>query len=303
MKPTFRRISQTAAAVVVLASSWLFSGGLPSASAQAQAAIRVAQFSPTTPSVDVYLTPFSGAATKSAWLSDVSYGAVSGYQSLAPGLYTVAMRLAGAAPSSPPALNWLLDARAGAAYTIAGVGAGSSVRGVVIPDDLSAPPPGDGLVRVIQAASRAPVATVADSTGTVIAPDAQFATATSYASVAAGRLSLKATSTTDPSVSTAATVDIKSGQVTSILLLDGESGGITLRTLVDSASAGTVPVGAVPAGAGGAATSFVTGVSRPGGHSQIPWLVLLVPVLTLVGVGLVRRLGRSGRRGARHSAI
>jgi hypothetical protein len=156
---------------------------------------------------------------------------------------------------------------------------------------------------VIQAASRAPVVTVADSTGTVIAPQAQFATVTSYASVAAGTLTLKATSTSDPSVTTDATVAIKSGQVTSILLLDGKSGGITLRTLVDSASAGIVPVGAVPAGAGGAATTFVTGVSHRSGYSVIVVIGLSAAGLALLGSGLARRSGRSGRRGARHSAL
>jgi hypothetical protein len=304
MNPTLGRITRVGAAMAVLASSWLIAGS-PAASAApapAQAVIRAAHFSPTTPGVDVYLTPFAGGGTKTAWLSGVSYGAVSGYQSLTPGLYTVAMRLAGASPSTPPALSWVLDAKAGAAYTIAGVGAGSSVRGVVIPDDLSAPPAGDGLVRVIQAASRAPVVSVADASGSVIAPSAQFASVTSYASVAAGSLDIKATSTSDPSITTDSTVDIKSGQITSILLLDGKSGGITLRTLVDSASAGLVPVGAVPAGAGGAATSYLdVADSAPGGRSLALTVGLPLAGLLMLGVG-VGVLRRAGRRDARHAA-
>jgi hypothetical protein len=263
-----------------------------------QAVIRAAHFSPTTPGVDVYLTPFTGAATRTAWLSNVSYGAVSPYETLPPGLYTVAMRLAGSNPSTPPALTWVLDARAGAAYTIAGVGSGSAVRGVVIPDELAAPPSGQGLVRVIQAASRAPVATVAVTGGPVIAPAARFATVTSYAPVSAGTLQVTARSATDPSLSAAASVQLESGQISSILLLDGQGSGITMRTLLDSAAAATVPVGAVPAGAGGTATA-PRGSAGPS-QSALLRLAVLAALSLLTLLVVARSAARSpalnGRR-------
>lgn len=234
-----------AAATVTLA--------VPAQAAPADAVIRAAHFSPTTPGVDVYLSAFRGPSSK-VWLSGVSYGAVSPYQRLTPGLYTVSMRPAGAPASTKPVLTWTLDAKSGQAYTVAGVGADTSVRGVVIKDDLSTPPAGKGRVRVIQAASRAPVATVTAQSGPVIARNAAFATTTGYATVPAGTWNLTAVSDQgSPQVKTSTAVAVRAGAVTSVLLLDAKSAGITLRTVLDSSAAGTLPKGSVPAGAGGTA--------------------------------------------------
>lgn len=265
------------------------------AAAPADAVVRAAHLSPTTPGVDVYLSPFNGAKATTAWLSNVGYGKVTGYQALTPGLYTVAMRPTGAAASTPAMLSWTLNARSGAAYTVAGVGAGPSVRGVVIPDSLTAPPAGQGRVRVIQAASRAPVATISASTGAVIAPKAGFATVTGYATLPAGTWDVRAVSASMPSLSTTSPVEVKSGQITSILLLDGKASGITLRTLVDSSAAAVMPVDAVPAGAGGTATVII---HSGRGSSTLPALVLAM-VLACAAVGLA---GGSRIRGMAHRA-
>ncbi|MDQ2839385.1 MAG: DUF4397 domain-containing protein [Actinomycetota bacterium] len=282
-----------------MASSLLAGQPAQAASLPADAVVRAAHLSPTTPGVDVYLSPFSGAKRTTAWLSNIGYGKVTGYQALTPGLYTVAMRPTGASPNTPAMLSWTLDARSGAAYTVAGVGAGSSVRGVVIPDSLTAPPAGQGRIRVIQAASRAPVATLSATSGTVIAPRASFASVTNYATLPAGVWNVRAVSTSMPSLSTTSPVDIKSGQITSILLLDAKSSGITLRTLVDSAAAAVAPIDAVPAGAGGTAMvisqSGSTTARAPG----------LLTAGLLAGVALVlatrgRLRGSAGR--ARHAA-
>jgi Domain of unknown function (DUF4397) len=265
--------------------------------APAPALIRAAHFSPTTPGVDVYLTPFDGGATTTAWLSGVTYGTVSNYETLAPGTYTVSMRLAGASPATKPALSWILDARAGAAYTIAGVGSGQAVRGVVIPDQMTTPKAGDGLVRVIQAASRAPSVNVLATGGTVIADDAQFATVTNYTNVPAGIQHINTTSTSDPALTTTLPNEIKSGQVNSVLVLDAPTGGITTRVLLDAAGASVVPVGAVDAGGGGTATTFTS-------TSHSLWLPVAGAVLGLllvVIVAFVRRPAAAGAAG-RHLA-
>src|SRR5262245_64878993 len=76
-------------------------------SASAHAAVghvRLAHLSPDTPAVDVYLYPFGGSTPKLV-LKAVPYGGVSPYERLAVGQYTVAMRPAGAAASTPPVLS------------------------------------------------------------------------------------------------------------------------------------------------------------------------------------------------------
>ncbi|MEP6852361.1 MAG: DUF4397 domain-containing protein [bacterium] len=287
------RLAAAAGLAVLTAASSLAMAGPAAAAAPADAVIRAAHFSPTTPGVDVYLGSFSGASSK-PWLGGVSYGAVSPYQRLTPGLYTVSMRPAGAPASTKPVLSWTLNAKSGQAYTVAGVGADASVRGVVIRDDLSTPPSGKGRVRVIQAASRAPVATVTATSGPVIARNAAFATTTGYATVDAGTWKVTARSdNASPTVSASTAVDVPAGAVTSVLLLDAKSAGITLRTVLDSSSAGTLPKGSVPAGAGGTAP-ITLAVSATTIERQLAGLAALI----LLGYGAVL-LGGQRRRYAR----
>ena len=267
--------------------------------AQAHAAgyaeVRAAHFSPTTPGVDVYLSSFSGAATQ--WLSGVRYGGVSPYRRLAAGLYTIAMRPHGASKATKPMLSWTLDAKAGGAYTVAGVGAGTSVRGVVISDNLSTPPKGTGRVRVIQASSRAPIVTVRAASGPIIANRARFATTTDYADVKAGQWKLNVQSDGTPVLTATGSVDVTSGGVTSVLLLDSKSSGITVRTLLDAAGTATTPKGALATGGGGLST-LVDG-SRLGARSDAFGLVGTA-FLLFAGAGAVFR--RQPRRVGAHAA-
>jgi hypothetical protein len=282
---------QTLAAVgagLVLTAGALL-GATPASARTPDAMVRAAHFSPTTPGVDVYLSPFSGEGK--LWLSAVKYGTVSPYFRLTPGLYTVALRLHGHAATEPPALQWTLDAVSGRAYTVAGVGAGSSVKGVVIHDDLSTPGDGTGRVRVIQAASRAPTLTVTATQGDqVVAKDVAFATTSPYSTVKSGDLSLDATAS-DSSVSTTSTVAVKSGTVTSVLVLDSQGSGITIRAIVDSSGTANMPRGPVSAGGGGtAAGTQLPGADRP----AVPaGLLALIAVLVSVACAATFRLSRT----------
>ena len=267
--------------------------GIPAATTVAVAApsetnavIRGAHFSPDTPGVDVYLTAFSGG-TSTLWLTNVGYGDVSPYGRIAPGLYAVSMRPHGAAASTPPALTWTLDAKAGAAYTAAAVGMNSQLHGIVLHDEFTAPKSGTGLVRVIQAASRAPHADLLATNGPVVAKDAAFATSTAYTTVPAGDWPITARVDGTAGVSTTSDVQITSGSVNSIVLLDAKGSGLTLRSIVDAAAAATAPIGPVQAGGGGTAT-------RSHGSS---WARDSVAALGLVAAGLgVAVVRRSGRR-------
>ena len=281
---------QTLAAVgagLALATGALL-GATPASAQTPDAMVRAAHFSPTTPGVDVYLSPFSGEGK--LWLSAVKYGTVSPYFRLTPGLYTVALRLHGHAATEPPALQWTLDAVGGRAYTVAGVGAGTSVKGVVIHDDLSTPSDGTGRVRVIQAASRAPTLTVtATQCNQVVAKDVAFATTSPYSTVKSGDLSLDATAT-DSSVSTTSTVDVKSATVTSVLVLDAQGSGITIRAIVDSSGTANTPRGPVSAGGGGTAA----GMPSLGNDRSVPvGLLAMIAVLASVACAATFRLSRT----------
>jgi hypothetical protein len=282
---------QTLAAVgagLVLATGALL-GATPVSARTPDAVVRAAHFSPTTPGVDVYLSPFSGEGK--LWLSAVKYGTVSPYFRLTPGLYTVALRLHGHAATEPPAIQWTLDAVGGRAYTVAGVGAGASVKGVVIHDDLSTPSDGTGRVRVIQAASRAPTLTVTATQGDqVVAKDVAFATTSPYSTVNSGDLSLHATAT-DSSVSATGVVAVKSGTVTSILVLDSQGSGITIRAIVDSSGTANMPRGPVSAGGGGTAAG-VQGLGNDRTTAPVG-LLAIVAALAAVACAATYRLSRT----------
>jgi hypothetical protein len=82
-------------------------------------------------------------------LRHVSYGNVSGYETVPAGDYSVAMRPAGKSATSPPVLSASTWVKAGDAYTAA-VGPRDGLRLQLIADQLTAP--GDkALVRVVQA--------------------------------------------------------------------------------------------------------------------------------------------------------
>ncbi len=71
--------------------------------------LRLAHLSPNTPAVDVYLYSF-GDSSAMVVLKHVTYGTVSGYEKVASGEYTVAMRGAGAASGSKPVLSTTMTA-------------------------------------------------------------------------------------------------------------------------------------------------------------------------------------------------
>jgi hypothetical protein len=231
------------------------------APSEQNAMIRGAHLSPDTTNVDVYLTGFSGGTT-TLWLSSVGYGDVSPYQWLKAGVYAVSMRPHGAAASTPAALSWTLTAKAGHAYTAAGVGMNKDLQGIIIEDQINPPAAGHGLVRVIQAASRAPHADVTAQNGAVLAKSVAFSDTTQYKNLPAGKV--KVTAQADgAALNTSAMVNIKSSSVSSVVLLDGQHGGLDLRMIPDAAGAATRPLGSVPAGGGGTA-------SRPG-HVDLTW--------------------------------
>jgi hypothetical protein len=197
------------------------------------------------------------------------------------------MRLHGTPVSSKPAISWNLDLRAGGVYTTAAVGANKAIKTVVLHDDLTPPPSGKARIRVVQAASRAPRAKVDVAGGGSVASDLSFATSTRYTTVAPGALSLHAQSLSSAAVTASARLAIESGSISSVLVLDAPGSGITLKSVLDAVGSSIMPVGAVPAGGGGAAHQLT-----PHRHHGSPVQLALVGAVLGGVVGLCTR----GRR-------
>lgn len=277
IRRTLRSVLRVSAAACLVLAPAFFGTATAAGAASPAALLRGAHFSPDTPGVDVYLTAFAGG-TATLWLSKVGYGDVSGYQRVTPGVYAVSMRPHGAAASTPAALSWTLNARAGKAYTAAAIGMNEHLKGIVLRDDLTQPSSGNASFRVIQAASRAPHVDVVAQGGPTIARGAAFGTQTGYTTVAAGSWPLVAHSIEAPTLQARADVSVQAGTVETVVVLDSTS-GITLRTVRDAAGSRKVPAGAVPAGGGGPAATAPTdsaalGLTIAGGVAALAGLTL-----------------------------
>jgi len=249
-------------------------------SAAATGWIRLAHLSPNTPAVDVYLYSF-GSTNAMIVLKHVSYGTVSPYEQVATGDYSVAMRAAGAAPSSKAVLSTSVDIAAGHAYTVAGLGPESGLRIGVMQDQLTTPP-GQSLVRVIEASLVQRVATVTFD-GTTLASKLTFGSVSSYQAVPPGSGSVQVS---DGSGDIGTSVSLKADTVHTLVVLDGAK-GLEVVDLLDAAGNTTDPVGGVATGFGGTAPH--------GPSSPVPWLVAIVAGLALAATaGLrLRRFSRA----------
>jgi len=277
---TILRFVRMAAVLLAVPAFLLGIFGAASATASSQGVgwVRLAHFSPNTPAVDVYLYSF-GDSSAEVVLHHVAYGDTSPYETLAAGEYTVAMRAAGAAPTTKPALSASLTVKAGRSYTVAGLGPESGLRLAVLDDQLT-PPDGKALVRVIQASLQQHVVTVSYG-GSALATSLAFGSVTAYKSVDPETVTVHVVGLSH-NASTAITV--AAGTVHTLVVLDGAN-GLAIDNLVDAAGSAVPP-------AGGAATGF--GGTAPHVPSPLPWLILVAAGLLVAvvgGLGL-RRLPR-----------
>ena len=261
--------------------------GLGATSAAASAGVgylRLAHFSPNTPKVDVYLYSFGNPAAMVV-LHGVGYSDVSPYQSVAPGEYTVAMRLAGAVPASKPVLSTTVNVASGAAYTVAGVGPLDGIRLQVLNDRLTAPRH-KSVVRVIQASMHQTSVTVTAGAN-VLGRSLNFTTVTGYKVVSPGTLTVRAVGATENGSSQ---FTLAPDTVYTFVVLD-DPGHLTVAELVDAQGSRAIP-------SGGAATGF-GGTAPRQGASLLPWLGAAAAGI-LVAAGGVLRLRRR-RRPALHA--
>jgi hypothetical protein len=273
--------------VAALATAVLLGAGLSLlTAAPAQGAgvgyVRLAHLSPDSPEVDVYLDPTGPNKPNfaSKVFGGVGYGVVSPYQILPVGTYLVSMRPKGAPASTPTTLTAIVNVAAGKAYTVAGVGKNVDLGLRVLNDDLSRPQSGKAKVRIIQASGIAPLLDISLPNGTPIATGVAFATTTPYQQVTPGTFGLQL----KPAGSgTASTVNctLDSGDVYSLIVLDGANGRLTAQLRVDARGGSNVPVDGVGTGGGGALRS-----SNP--LAMIGIGVALMAAVALLSMRLVR---------------
>jgi hypothetical protein len=260
-----RRLSITSIAVV--AAGLAFASGATSQQAQADSIhtpaasatdgwIRVAHLSPDTKAVNVTLTAVSGGQ-KVVELDNVAYGAVSPYLHLPAGTYTIAMTPGESGASAKPIISASVDIETGKTITVAALGKFKDLSTRIFEDDLASPEAKQARIRLIQASTVTASVDVKTSSGIVVAQDAQAGQATSYASVPAGKwtLDLSAANLND-----SAAVRLKQGSVNTLFVLDNASGGLTVKSVLDSASVGKNPVGGINTGGGWAAQSDPLGL-------------------------------------------
>jgi Domain of unknown function (DUF4397) len=246
--------------------------------------LRLAHLSPNTPAVDVYLYSF-GNPNAMVVLHHVAYGDVSPYESVSSGEYTVAMRAAGAKPSSKPVLSTTINVVNGHAYTVAGMGPLSGLKLQVIGDSL-ANARSEALVRVIQASMHQNQVTV-KAGSKVLGHGLSFTTVTPYTAVAPGTVTVTAKGTTEHG---SAQFKLSAGTIYTMVVLDNGK-ELKVQSLVDSSGSKVMPSGSANTGFGGTA-------AHPGA-GLMPWTGAAAAGVLVAAGGLFRL--RRRRRPALHA--
>src|SRR3712207_1098460 len=177
-----RPVVRTAAVAAVVTSAGLLGGPAMAAEDDANGMLRLAHLSPDTPAVDVYVDSVADPDT-GVVLTGVGYGAVSEYQDVPAGEYTVSMREAGAEETAPPVLSATVEVDGGSARTVAGVGLFAELGLEIIEDALETPPEGQARVRVLAGAANAETLDVSLEDGTQATRELPFAATSEYVDV------------------------------------------------------------------------------------------------------------------------
>ncbi len=294
-----RRFTVLAAALAATAGICLAAPTVSAASQPQEGYIRAAHLVPDLPEMDVYLSRFSGAGTGTqtpVLTIEAGYGDVGAYAPVAAGFYAVALRPAGSPAADPPILATTIEVNAGGVYPAAGVGTASDATLALFTDDLDRPDEGSSRVRVVNAARNASPADVRVSDGTTVATAAEYAVPTSYARVPAGRWTLTAAGSSGAAAQGTTDVDLASGAVYTLLLLEGASGSLQVAPVLDAAGSGVVPIGGAATGLGGTAEQALSASAAGTG------LVAFVAVVVLIAAVAVALFGRTRQAGARHQA-
>jgi Domain of unknown function (DUF4397) len=279
---------RAAVALVPLSLALALVGAAPSAAAQGTGWIRWGNWSPSAPDFDIYLNSFGGSGAPTV-IRHVRYGHVSSYMGLPTGQYTIAMRDAGAAATTPPTLSASVQVTTGTAYTIVSMGRASHL-GVQVLKETMKSSPGKALVRVVQESVQQHRVSVTDGSHALGGP-LLLGAYTGFLQVSPGWQAFRAAGY---SQNTTSRVFLPAGTIHTLVVLDtpDKQGGLRIHSLQDAVGSQAMP-------AGGAATGFGGTAPRPG-ISPLLWLTVIAGGGLLAAVGGIR-LRRTRRRGT-HAA-
>jgi hypothetical protein len=232
---------------------------LPSSAAQSEALIRLAHFVPELPKGDIYVVYLNGRLQ----FKGVPFKTVSDYLKVKPGQYRIEVRAAGEPAASPAALSVTVKLQSGRAYTAAVFGQLTSLKAVLLNDDLSRPGSGGSKVRLIQAIPGDQAVDLAAG-GDVLFSGARFPSASDYQEVPAGRVEVEVrkSGSTDLLVP-ARQVNLKAGSTSSLILVGSIGEQLELLDVPDSAASAVAPASGVATGAGGTAPSGIPSLVVP----------------------------------------
>src|SRR6266540_4144476 len=244
-----RRLAAVILAAVVAIGLVVLPGA--AAGAQDEALVRVAHFAPGLLKGDIYVVYLNGRLQ----FKGVPFKTVSDYLKVKPGQYRIEVRAAGEPAASPAALSVTVKLQSGRAYTAAVFGQLTSLKAVLLNDDLSRPGSGGSKVRLIQAIPGDQAVDLAAG-GDVLFSGARFPSASDYQEVPAGRVEVEVrkSGSTDLLVP-ARQVNLKAGSTSSLILVGGIGEQLELLDVPDSAASAVAPASGVATGAGGTGPS------------------------------------------------
>lgn len=283
--PTTRSRRTSALALLIAAAALLLSSpAIAPAGAQAQPAgwVRGAHLVPGLGTMTLALSPVTSGAVPSLGDAIVlaptaSYGDVAGYQQVPQGRYAVGVWPASSPRDADPVLTGTVDVTAGQAYTVAGLGTKEEPTVATLTDDLTPPEAGAARVRVLPAAQSAPAVDIQAQGGPAVADGAAFGRATGYSTVPAGSWTLSTTAASGGAATTSQ-LDLASGGVYTLLVLDSEA-GLVVSPVEDADGSGTVPVGGAATGGGGTAATVPAGTVGTLAAAALGLLVLATSLL------------------------
>jgi hypothetical protein len=183
------------------------------------AALRVMDLTPGSGPLRARLAGFDGTVT--APIAVGPYGDVGDYRSVPSGVATLGVGPED--PAAPTAVTQAVSLDPGASYTLMLFASadGTGVRGQLVPDPAVAGPDIRGIVRLVDAAAKAPALTVAAGDAGPLAKDISYGLVTGYAELVPGTVPLTMTS---GSTTTTGSVALKAGSVKTLVVLDGPDG-------------------------------------------------------------------------------
>src|SRR6266508_3114242 len=288
-----RRLAAVILAAVVAIGLVVLPGA--AAGAQDEALVRVAHFAPGLLKGDVYVVYVNGRLQ----LKGVPFKTVSDYLKVKPGRFEVEVRKSGEPASSAPVIAATVSLQAGRAYTVAVFGQLTSVKAMLLDDDVSRPASGKSKVRLIQALPGDQAVDLAAG-GDVLFSGAKFPSASDYLEVQAGRVEVEVRKAGGGDVlAPARTVNLPKGAVSSLVVVGGIGEKLELLDIRDSVASAAAPAGGVATGAGGEAGRHDRAGAPPGGDGRVHRRRRPHPLVAPAATVPAGAAGDPGHRGVR----